>query len=237
MTTLVPFPDFRQVYDHFDQPITALDCGSLCAPYNPHGIPFCCDICVAVPATYHTEWDYLKTRTNLWHSYRGDECPGELTNPGTLEQETPSHMCLLACLGPQACERPYRSISCRQFPFFPYITVDDCFIGLAYNWDFEHACWVLSHLDQVSQVFRQEFIQTYDALLFDIPQDYDSYYDLSEEMRDAFSKMGRKIPILHRDGNDYLLDPETDALTQVDARDLPRFGPYRSEMAPPTGAE
>ena len=46
-------------------------------------------------------------------------------------------MLLLACQGPAHCQRPFRALSCRQFPFFPYITADDRFIGLAYEWEFE----------------------------------------------------------------------------------------------------
>src|SRR5512139_3717464 len=73
--------DIRQLYDYFDAPMVPLDCGTKCAVHNPSGKPFCCDICHAVPATYRQEWDYLQQNTDLWHAWRGDECPTDTTDP------------------------------------------------------------------------------------------------------------------------------------------------------------
>jgi len=77
--------DMRAVYDQFDASITTIDCGIKCAPHNPNGVPFCCDICQAVPAAYQDEWDHLSTSTKLWHPWRGDECAALPENPATLE--------------------------------------------------------------------------------------------------------------------------------------------------------
>jgi len=46
-------------------------------------------------------------------------------------------------------------------------------------------------------------------------------------MREAFKKRRRRIPILHRDGLDYLLSPATDRLSRVNATQFRKFGPYR----------
>lgn len=220
-----------EIYAGFNAPAANFDCGLRCAPYNPRGIPFCCDICCAVPVAYTEEWEYLQRRTNLWHPWRGDECAAEPEDPSRLEADTPAHMRLLACLGPQACQREYRSITCRQFPFFPYITADDRFIGLAYHWDFEPTCWLISHLDTISPQFLTEFVETYDKLLLDCPEDYDSYYYLSEEMRAAFIQARRRIPLLHRAGGFYLLSPRSGRLSLADPGKYRRFGPYRNEPA------
>jgi hypothetical protein len=223
----IPILDLQKFYNGFDAPTTDLDCGQLCAPHNPNGIPFCCDICHAIPAAYHQEWAYLESHTDLWHEWRGDECATEPLDTQVMRSQTPEHLCLLACKGPAFCQREYRSSSCRQFPFFPYITADDRFIGLAYNWDFEDKCWVISHLGEVSNQYRQEFIDTYDQLLADWPDEYDSFYYLSEDMRAHFMKLKRRIPLLHRNGGYYLLSPVSERLVRVDPRELPRFGPYR----------
>jgi hypothetical protein len=140
-------------------------------------------------------------------------------------------MLLLACKGPQACQRPFRSMSCRQFPFFPYISSDDRFLGLAYHWGFEKMCWVISNLAQVTGAFRQQFIQVYDELLAIWPEEYDSYAALSEEMRDHFAAQGRRIPLLHRNGGEYLISPRSERLTRVAAQAFPAFGPYRQQKA------
>ena len=222
----MPTPDFNELYRQFDSPVTALDCGHECAPYNPTRKPFCCDICTAVPAVYHKEWTYLRKNTDLWKPWLGSECPDSAGDLEKLTAQTPGHMRLVECLGPQACQRGYRSMSCRQFPFFPYITSDDCFIGLAYNWDFEPYCWVISNLDRVTRTFREEFVEVYDRLLYEIPHDYESYADLSDEMRAEFTRQGRQIAILHRDGSDYWLDPQSETLQKITADQFGKFGPY-----------
>lgn len=215
------------LYSHFDQPVTTQDCGLMCAPHNPNGKPFCCDICYAVPVAYRQEWDYLKRHTSLWNPWRGDECATEPVDPQLLQADTPEHLCLLACQGPALCQREYRSMSCRQFPFFPYITTDDRFIGMTCHWDFEPYCWVISHLRAVTPDFRREFVETYDSLLWEYPEDYDSYYYLSEDMRVQFSKLKRRIPILHRNGGYYLLSPKDERLRKVTPAQFAQFGPYR----------
>ncbi len=225
--TLEPRLNVRALYDRFDAPVTEIDCGTMCAPHNSSGKPFCCDICHSVPAAFHQEWAYLQVNTDLWHAWRGDECLSEPVDPGTLLEETPEHMLLLACQGPALCQRSYRALSCRQFPFFPYITRQGRFIGLAYNWDFEALCWVISNLGKVTGAFRQEFVQVYDALLARWPAEFDSYAACSEEMRQAFARARRRIPLLHRNGRDYLLSPASERLQRSAPEKFRRFGPYR----------
>jgi hypothetical protein len=227
MTNRFPSLDIRQLYDRFDAPITAIDCGMMCAPHNPNGKPFCCDICHAVPAAYRQEWDYLRQATDLWHAWRGDECVGDPPEAGELLSETPEHMLLLACLGPAECQRLYRAVSCRQFPFLPYLTSDWRFIGLAYEWEFEDTCWVISHLGQVLDAYRQEFIRFYDHLFEFWPEEFNSYLARSEELRQRYIAARRRIPLLHRNGGYYLLSPASDRMQRVPPGRLPRFGPYR----------
>ncbi len=229
MAPFAPRLDIRQFYDRFDAPVTAFDCGEKCARHNPTGKPFCCDICHAVPVAYRQEWDYLQGRTDLWHEWRGDECAEDPSDPAELREQTPEHMLLLACLGPAHCQRAYRASSCRQFPFLPYITADDRFLGLVYEWDFEPLCWVISHLESVTDTYRREFVATYDVILAQWPDEYESYAAASEDMRAHFAAQGRRIPLLHRRGGFYLLSPRSERLERVPPQRLPRFGPYRTE--------
>ncbi len=221
--------DIRGLYDGFDAPIAAFDCGQKCAPHNPGGKPFCCDICHAVPAAYRQEWAYLQPNTDLWHTWHGDECVQDPEDPARLLSETPEHMLLLACLGPDQCQRPYRALSCRQFPFFPYVSSSLQFLGLAYEWEFEVNCWVISNLQIVSDNYRRQFVRTFDRL-FDLwPQEFNSYIALSEDMRSHFAGLRRRIPLLHRNGRAYLISPDSERMTGVPVERLPKFGPYRSE--------
>ncbi len=218
--------DFANLYQGFNSSTTPVDCGLLCAPHNPSGKPFCCDICHAVPVTYKPEWAYLKANTQLWHLWRGDECEAEPCDPADLEEDTPEHLLLLSCKGPALCERDFRATSCRQFPFFPYITSDFRFIGLAHDWEFESKCWILSHLDQVTTQYRLEFVRTFDLIFSYWMDDFDSYAELSAETREHYQSSRRRMPLLHRNGKDYLLSPKTETLRSVDLAALPKHSPY-----------
>jgi hypothetical protein len=219
--------DIRTLYAGFNRPVTRVDCGRMCAPHNPSGKPFCCDICQAVPAAYTSEWRMLNPVSELWHVWRGDECgDGNETSRSQLTAATPSGMLLLACLGPHACERENRLFSCRQFPFFPYVSADDRFLGLAYDWAFESTCWVISHLEQVTAAYREQFIRTYDWIFALFDEEFESYALRSAEMREHFITARRRIPILHRNGGTYLLSPRSERLRRVEAGQLRRFGVY-----------
>lgn len=220
--------DIRAIYDGFHSPATDFDCGKKCAPHNPSGKPFCCDICQAVPAAYKSEWKYLEPNTNLWHKWHGDECEGTTAKDvAGIKADLPKSMTLLACLGPARCQRDFRTLSCRQFPFFPYVTSDYRFIGLAYEWHFESTCWVISNLSQVTQTYREEFIRTYDKLFALFQEEFDHYAYHSETMRTEFTKRRKRFPVLHRNGRYYLVSPASERLERVNTRSLPRFGYYR----------
>ncbi|MEA4908178.1 MAG: hypothetical protein VB089_11180 [Anaerolineaceae bacterium] len=229
MTELPPRLDIRRLYDRFDTPVTEFDCGTRCSPHNPSGKPFCCDICHAVPVAYRQEWDYLQRNTDLWHVWQGDECPTDPSDPAELRSQTPEHLLLLACQGPAHCQRQYRASSCRQFPFFPYVTSDYRFLGLAYEWDFEPMCWVISHLEAVTTAYWSEFVRVYDELFARWQTEFDSYAACSEDMRRHFAAQKRRIPLLHRNGGYYLISPASERMQRVTPERFRRFGPYQSE--------
>jgi hypothetical protein len=220
--------EIRALYDGFNSPIAEFDCGKKCAPHNPSGKPFCCDICQAVPAAYKSEWSYLEHSTDLWHKWDGREC--EATTPGEaarLKAETPKSMVLLACLGPSQCRRDFRALSCRQFPFFPYVTSDYHFLGLVYEWQFESTCWVISNLSQVTDKYREEFVGSYDRLFAWFQDEFEHYAYHSELLRAEFRKRKKRFPLLHRNGGYYLVSAARERLYRVEANAFPRFGYYR----------
>ncbi|GAB4502372.1 MAG: hypothetical protein Fur0035_19220 [Anaerolineales bacterium] len=218
--------DILALYAAFESPIAALDCGQRCAPHNPNGKPFCCDICQAVPAAYASEWQTLQARTRLWHEFRGDECLASPDDSAALKSSLPEGMIFLACLGPQACEREHRLLACRQFPFFPYVSSDYRFLGLSYDWEFEEKCWVVSHLAQVTPRYRAEFVAVYDQIFALFQDEFDAYALRSQEMRQVFAARRRRIPLLHRNGGFHLISPGSERAQRVTAQELPRFAPY-----------
>ena len=222
-----PLIDMRRLYDRFNASVTRLDCGRKCSPFNSGGKPFCCDICHAVPAAHDEEWQFLRKSTDLWHSWSGNECTGS-DDESSLMEETPEGMILLECKGPSLCQRSFRALSCRQFPFFPYVTDDYRFIGLAIEWEFEDRCWVISNLHRVEQSYRAQFIALHDALFAQRQDIFDNYAFHSERIRELFAMRRRRIPVLHRNGFDYLVSPMNGRLTRVASNRFPRFGPYKA---------
>lgn len=230
--------DLRALFDGFDAPIAKLDCGKKCAPHNPNACPehsrrrkpFCCDICHAVPAAFTSEWTYFEKATDLWHLYRGDECdasPDPKAGRPIPDSDLPSDMLPLACLGPDSCQRDYRALCCRAFPFFPYVTSDYRFLGLACEWEFESVCWVISNLSAVTDKYRAEFLHTFDYLLATFDDVFKNYAYHSELMRVHYASRKRRFPLLHRNGHAYLVSPISERIQRVEVSSLPRFGVYK----------
>jgi hypothetical protein len=215
--------DFEKIYSRFQSPIAAFDCGRKCAPYNENGVPFCCDLRHAVPTAYKAEWIYLQENTDLWRRLQGDE-NRDLSD---LQEETPAGQVLIACQGHEYCQRSFRSITCRSFPFFPYINRHSDFLGLSYYWEYEGVCWVISNLQVVSPVYREEFIETYETLFELYPDEIETFAYHSEVMRETFSSKRRAIPLLHRGGGVYKVAPNNERMRRVRAAELPKFGPYK----------
>ena len=136
-------------------------------------------------------------------------------------------MISLACLGADKCQRPNRILSCRAFPFFPYITSDHRFLGLACEWEFESVCWVISNLDQVTDKYRAEFIRTFDYLLATFDEVFENYEVHSQRLRAHYGSRKKRIPVLHRNGGDYLVSPVSERMQKVESGKFPKFGFYK----------
>ncbi len=223
--------EVQRLYASFDAPITALDCGRKCAPYNEGGKPFCCDICVAVPTLYEFEWDYVRKNTDLWFEWKAENCtdtPEEAAEEvARLSEETPDSMMLAECLGPSLCQRDFRGLTCRQFPFFPYIDSQGNLLGLSYYWEYEEQCWVVSNLAVVTEEYKRQFLAAFETIFELVPGEFENYQYHSEVMRDAFNEQRRAIPLLHRNGYAYKISTHNERMRRVPVESLPKFGPYK----------
>lgn len=219
----VPSPaDFAALYARFHAPIAVFDCGAKCAPYNERGVPFCCDVRHALPTAYDAEWDYLQANTDLWRPFEGSGKQTEKLLAGVPDQQS-----AIVCLGHTRCQRNYRAIACRSFPFFPYVTLEGEFIGMAYYWEYEDRCWVISHLETVTDEYRREFTAAYDTLFEWYPEEREAFRQHAIRVRRVFGRGRRVIPLLHRDGGTYKISPKTARMRRVKPEDLPAYGPYR----------
>jgi hypothetical protein len=216
----LPFPE---LYRRFDAPVTAVNCGERCAPHNERGVPFCCDIHHAIPTAYTDEWEYLQAKTDLWRPWQG-RTPKQT---GSILRQLPEGQTAIACQGHLHCQRLFRSITCRAFPFFPYITPEGEFIGMTYAWEYEDRCWVISNLHEVTDEFRAQFTAFYDDLFCRMADEHATFRHHSSRMRRIFARRRRAIPLLHRNGLAYKITPRTGRMRRVDPLDLPAFGPYR----------
>jgi len=214
---------FANLFAQFHSPITETDCGKKCAPYNEYGVPFCCDTNHTIPSAYNLEWEYLHSATNLWHLWKGQNDD----ETRRLQSITPQGNLLIACQGHEYCQRGFRSITCRSFPFFPYISEEDRFIGLSYYWEYEDRCWVISNLDKVREEYRQEYIAAYEVILERFPAEWDVFRYQSEEMRHIFAQFRRSITLLHRDGKNYKIASTTGKLRRLSQDQFPKFSVYK----------
>jgi hypothetical protein len=221
--------DFARIYAGFQAPIAALDCGDRCAPYNEDLIPFCCDTRHAVPAAYLAEWDYLRTNTDLWRIWQAEDAQ----ETARLKDETPDGQILITCKGHLHCQRDYRSITCRSFPFFPYINGHGDFLGLSVYWEYADRCWVISNLEAVTPQYRAAFIESFEELFRLMPVERENFSQHSAYMRRVFIKCRRTIPLLHRDGGAYKISPGSESLAPVPVEDLPKYGDYKIAAAMP----
>jgi hypothetical protein len=214
---------FQEMYELFTVPITDLDCGERCGPYNDHGVPFCCDIQHTIPAALQEEWDFLRPRTDLWQPWKG----GSSAETQDLIDELQEGHVLLVCQGYQYCQRPYRTLSCRAFPFFPYLNQTGELLGLSYYRDYREECWVISNLNLVSARFVEEFNIGFRRLFEVYPGLEEGYRKYSGLVRDQTRVAGEKIVLLQPGKRTFLLEPVSEYLEEIDPGSLSSYGPYQ----------
>jgi hypothetical protein len=220
----VPSPtDFAELYTAFEAPIQAFDCGEKCAPYNG-GVPVCCDTRQSVPTAYQAEWIYLQENTDLWHPWE----PDDPADHARLAGQAGPDLVLIECRGAAHCQRDYRSLACRSFPFFPYHDTAGAFLGLACYHDYEDRCWVISNLEHVAGVYRDQFALAYERLFDLVPGERESFQYQSETLRNEYTARKSRFPMLHLDGLDYLVDPTTEDLYRMDAGRFEKHGPIET---------
>jgi len=213
---------YESLYAGFNAPISRFDCGKMCAPHNG-GEPVCCNTQFAIPVSTIEEWTFLKSRSEMWHSYKPrDEAERK------VKEALPRYCKMMECNGASRCERDNRALSCRAFPFFPYVTKEYEFVGLTYYWTFEETCWVISNLQVVDKGFVSEFISTFDYIFRKVADELEIFRDHSASMRRVFSRRGTRIPLIGRDANYYEVLPKTGEIQPTKVEAFEKFGVYKT---------
>ncbi len=223
--TVLPVLDYGRLFRGFEAPVMTYDCGKKCAPLNG-GEPVCCTTAHAVPVMNRAEFEFLRGRSDLWRRFR----PRDAYERGLVDDMDDS-IVACECKGARHCERENRSLSCRTFPFFPYVTREREFLGLSYYWTFEDRCWVLSNLRRVGRPYIEEFMATYDAIFDHDPEELETMRNWSATMRRVFSRWNRPIPVVQRDGTWVQVRPHGRGIRPASKRTFTKHGPYRSKKA------
>jgi hypothetical protein len=215
--------DFASIYSGFQSTITKLNCGKRCASYNENRVPFCCDTSHAVPSAYKVEWEYLKSTADQWYLWQG----GTAAVHKQLNSQVPEGQVLIACQGNLQCQRDFRSLSCRSFPFFPYFTQKGVLTCLCNYREYKDRCWVISNFLIVSSEFLSQSIGTYKILFENKPAETDVFRAFSALMQRNFTQCHQSIPVIHRNGYYYEINPRNGRMCRAQARKSPKFGDYK----------
>lgn len=216
---------FAGIYDRFTETLVGLDCGRKCAPLNG-GEPVCCSTQHAVPVMHKEEFKLLRSRSDLWRPFKAYDASTREIVDTLIETCTTAE-----CKGAAFCERANRSLACRAFPFFPYLTREGKFIGLATYWDFEDRCWVMSNLRSVRSKFVREFVTAFEHAMQVDRDELDGFMELSATMRRVFTRWRRPIVLIGRAGGYFKVLPRTAKVAKISDRDLRPRGPYASPKA------
>ena len=218
--------DFAAVYDKFKATVSRFDCGRFCAPLN-NGEPVCCSTQHAVPVVDKAEFTLLQSRTDLWHVFKPYDAPTR-----QIVSELHKSCMAIECKGARHCERDNRSIACRAFPFYPYLTRAGEFVGLGTYWTYEDRCWLISNMKVVEREFVAEFVAAYEYIFARDPDEYTTMKAHSACHRRVFTRRGEPIPLIGRRGGFLQVLPGSGGrIVPLPASQLPRFGAYVSHAA------
>ena len=212
---------FKELYSGFAMPLCEIDCGLNCGPHNDYGVPICCDIHQVVPSAFELEWRYLEENTDLWVPWSSSGTIGKELIEGLQEGQV-----LLSCKGYQECQRDFRTITCRAFPFFPYLDSKTAFRGMSYYPEFRSSCWIISNLGVVSQSYKEAFQRSYQCLFEYYPESLLNFAGFSSYMRDKAADQREKIIMMDFSGAVFAIDPRTEMKYQVEYKDLSPYGPF-----------
>lgn len=217
--------DFGLVFDRFQSTVSRYDCGKFCAPLN-NGEPVCCSTDNAIPIVEKTEFDLLRSRTDLWRLYKPTDYVSR-----QIVKELHKSCTAIECKGARFCERDNRTMACRAFPFYPYFTRQGVLVGLATYWGFEDRCWLISNMQVVERDFVQEFVAAYEYIFARDPEELKAMKSQSAYHRRTFTRRNEAIALIGRDGGFFKVLPRSGKIVPWTAEKLPQYGAYVSVAA------
>lgn len=187
--------DFTVLYREFQSAPATFDCGKKCAPFND-GEPFCCDTGWVVPIAFKDEWKYLEKKTNLWHEFR----PRNSDEFDLIDEIDEDESVFIECKGVKYCERENRSISCRTFPFEPYLDTRGNLLGLVYNRVIEDKCYLVDRPQIVTKEFVRQYMRFIEKFFKMLPSEKELYMEQSRIYRNLISRRKKPLVVLTEKG-------------------------------------
>ena len=177
--------------NEFDAPVTAFDCGQLCAPLN-NGKPVCCESDGVIPVLYHSEFKVLKQRGDLWQAFK-PACKAEKE----MADELPDYQ-LATCTRSCFDERANRSLNCRSFPFLPYFDHDGQVVGLVYDYDSAEGKCPLVELPQtITKEYIRQAVAFWAAICEADEEEGEFYRSEAKRLRRRFARQSEAVvPVL-----------------------------------------
>jgi hypothetical protein len=183
--------DWSQIYRRFSAPVTRIDCGALCAAKNK-GVPVCCANSRHVPVLFTDElrW-HTRAKTGMWR-----ERPVRSKLDKKQADEILDYLKYCLCPGIKECQRGLRSLTCRFFPFEPYIDEDGEFVGITYMYRAGKDCPLIDNdAIKVNKAYVRQAMDVW-ATVFDLyPQELELYHDESRKLQRKFRKLNRVIKV------------------------------------------
>lgn len=174
-------------------PVTAFDCGKLCAPANG-GVPVCCHAPTILPVLYKAEFALLQKRSDLWrrHVPTGADAP--------LQHRARACDVFAVCKGHTQCEREHRALACRTFPFEPYLDHDGHFVGLVFAFEYAPLCPLIGGEHEILPEFVRECCAMW-RRMFEVDADERRFYlGCSRTLRRQFGRHHAPIPVFTENG-------------------------------------
>jgi len=183
------FP-WASMYRYFTAPLCDINCGSLCAPEN-NGIPVCCENEYHLPVLFSDELRWLRSKTNLWKKK-----PARTAAEKKEAAEIEVYITYAHCRGIDNCQRPFRSLTCRFFPFEPYIGKKGTFKGITWIYRSKDSCPLIKNKKlSINQAYIDQSITVWRKIFEYYPREFECYADESKKLRKKFKRKGRKIAI------------------------------------------
>ncbi len=165
--------DFKHIFKLLDEEICDIDCGEICSSRNQEGIPYCCDNETAIPVLYHEEYEYLKTRTDMWEKHK----PKKKEKLEDLEYQI-----YVKCRGATECDRRYRAVVCRNFPTYPYFDESGRVIALFFNRTLKGQCYLVDRPALIRKDFVRSNIEFWNYILPKVKGEWDFYRSFAKKV-------------------------------------------------------